>query len=100
VALLKTISGTRGTIGGKPSENLTAQDIVESTAAYAYWLKKQNGNPKVVVGRDARISGELVGQIVSSTLQMMGVSVIDLGLSTTPTCLLAPCIAHRLDLRQ
>jgi phosphomannomutase len=85
VALLKTISGTRGTIGGKPGENLTAQDIVESTAAYAYWLKKQNGNPKVVVGRDARISGELVGQIVSSTLQMMGVSVIDLGLSTTPT---------------
>jgi phosphomannomutase len=85
VALLKTISGTRGTIGGKPGENLTAQDIVESTAAYAYWLKKQIGSPKVVVGRDARISGDLVARIVNGTLQMMGVSVIDLGLSTTPT---------------
>jgi len=85
VALLKTISGTRGTIGGNPGENLTAQDIVESTAAYAYWLKKQKNNPLVVIGRDARISGELVSQIVISTLQMMGVNVIDLGLSTTPT---------------
>jgi len=85
VALLKTISGTRGTIGGKPGENLTAQDIVESTAAYAYWLKKQVVNPKVVVGRDARISGDLVARIVNGTLQMMGVSVIDVGLSTTPT---------------
>ena len=85
MALLKTISGTRGTIGGKPGENLTAQDIVESTAAYAYWLRKQVGNPKVVVGRDARISGDLVARIVNGTLQMMGVSVIDVGLSTTPT---------------
>ncbi len=85
MALLKTISGTRGTIGGKPGENLTAQDIVESTAAYAYWLKKQVVNPKVVVGRDARISGDLVARIVNGTLQMMGVSVIDVGLSTTPT---------------
>lgn len=85
MALLKTISGTRGTIGGNPGENLTAQDIVESTAAFAYWTIKQKENPKVVVGRDARISGELVSQIVISTLQLMGVNVIDLDLSTTPT---------------
>ncbi len=85
MALLKSISGTRGTIGGKVGDNLTAQDIVESTAAYAYWVKKQKDNPLVVVGRDARISGELVSQIVISTLRMMGVNVCDLGLSTTPT---------------
>jgi phosphomannomutase len=85
VALLKTISGTRGTIGGKTGENLTAQDIVESTAAFAHWVKKQTDEPIIVVGRDARISGELVSQIVTSTLQMMGVNVCDLGLSTTPT---------------
>lgn len=85
MALLKSISGTRGTIGGKVGENLTAQDIVESTAAYAHWVKKQREKPVVVVGRDARISGELVSQIVISTLRMMGVHVCDLGLSTTPT---------------
>ncbi len=85
MALLKTISGTRGTIGGKTGENLTAQDIVESTAAFAHWVKKQTDEPIIVVGRDARISGELVSQIVTSTLQMMGVNVCDLGLSTTPT---------------
>jgi phosphomannomutase len=89
VALLKTISGTRGTIGGKTGENLTAQDIVESTAAFAHWVKKQTDEPLIVVGRDARISGELVSQIVTSTLQMMGVNVCDLGLSTTPTVELA-----------
>ncbi len=85
MALLKTISGTRGTIGGKTGDNLTAQDIVESTAAYAHWVKKQFDKPLIVVGRDARMSGELVSQIVMSTLQMMGVNVCDLGLSTTPT---------------
>jgi phosphomannomutase len=85
LALLKSISGTRGTIGGKVGENLTAQDIVESTAAYAHWAKKQIENPVIVVGRDARISGELVSQIVVSTLRLMGVHVCDLGLSTTPT---------------
>jgi len=62
LALLKSISGTRGTIGGKVGENLTAQDIVESTAAYAYRIKKKIENPTIVVGRDARISGELVSQ--------------------------------------
>ncbi|MCH2043881.1 MAG: phosphoglucosamine mutase [Saprospiraceae bacterium] len=85
MALLKSISGTRGTIGGKTGQNLTALDIVESTAAYAQFLYNNGEAPKVVLGRDARISGEIVSQIVSSTLRMMGVDVIDLGLSTTPT---------------
>ncbi len=85
MSLLKTISGTRGTIGGVVGKNLTAQDIVESTAAYAEWIKKYHENPKIVVGRDARISGELVSNIVISTLRMMGVHVVDLDLSTTPT---------------
>lgn len=85
MALLKSISGTRGTIGGRVGENLTAQDIVESTAAYAHWVKQEFENPTIVLGRDARISGELVSQIVVSTLRMMGVNVCDLGLSTTPT---------------
>lgn len=85
MALLKSISGTRGTIGGRVGENLTAQDIVESTAAYAHWVKQEFENPTIVLGRDARISGELVSDIVVSTLRMMGVHVCDLGLSTTPT---------------
>lgn len=85
MALLKSISGTRGTIGGKTGQNLTALDIVESTAAYAQFLYNNGEVPKVVLGRDARISGEIVSQIVSSTLRMMGVDVIDLSLSTTPT---------------
>ena len=85
MALLKTISGTRGTIGGKVGENLTAQDIVESTAAFAQWLLNDNQKQIVVIGRDGRISGELVSNLVSSTLRMMGIKVLELGLSTTPT---------------
>ncbi|WBM73872.1 phosphoglucosamine mutase [Saprospira grandis] len=87
MALLKSISGTRGTIGGAVGENLTAQDLVESTAAYAYWIKQETGKdaPAVVLGRDARVSGELIEQLVSATLRMMGVNVYTLGLSTTPT---------------
>ncbi len=85
MALLKTISGTRGTIGGRVGENLTAQDLVESTAAYAQWLINNQQKPTVVVGRDGRISGELVNNLVSSTLRMMGIKVLELGLSTTPT---------------
>lgn len=85
MTLIKSISGTRGTIGGKIGQNLTAQDIVESTAAYAQWMLNSNQNPLVVVGRDARISGSVVSDIVGSTLRMMGISVLDLGLSTTPT---------------
>lgn len=85
MALIKSISGTRGTIGGQVAHNLTAQDIVESTAAYAQWLLNSGQTPLVVVGRDARISGEIVSDIVGSTLRMMGIDVLDLGLSTTPT---------------
>ncbi|MCP4441642.1 MAG: phosphoglucosamine mutase [Aureispira sp.] len=85
MALIKSISGTRGTIGGKTGENLTAQDLVESTAAYAHWVIQTANNPIVVVGRDARISGDIVSNIVVNTLRMMGIRVIDLGLSTTPT---------------
>jgi len=92
VALIKSISGTRGTIGGKPGENFTAQDIVESAAAYAHWLQLHYEKPKVVLGRDARISGELVAEIVIGTLRMTGIHVIDLGLSTTPTVAMAVAI--------
>ena len=84
--LIKSISGIRGTIGGTPGENLTPADIVKFTTAYALWLKKENDNPKkVIIGRDGRISGLLVKNIVSATLCSMGIDVIDLDLSTTPT---------------
>ncbi|MEM9886138.1 MAG: phosphoglucosamine mutase [Bacteroidota bacterium] len=85
MALIKSISGIRGTIGGKVGDNLTPQDIVECTAAFGAWTLKKTNNPKIVVGRDARISGELVSNLVVSTLRMLGITVIDLGFSTTPT---------------
>ena len=85
MALIKSISGIRGTIGGVAGDNLTPQDIVESTAGFGTMLLKKYKTPSVVIGRDARISGDLVNNLVCSTLQMMGISVIDLGLSTTPT---------------
>jgi phosphomannomutase len=85
VALIKSISGIRGTIGGKPGENLTPVDVVKFTAAYGMLLKKKKGPTKVVVGRDARISGEVVNALVVSTLMSLGIDVINLGLSTTPT---------------
>jgi phosphomannomutase len=85
LTLIKSISGTRGTIGGKVGQNLTAQDLASSTSGYAQWLLNRSDNKTVVIGRDARISGEVVSQIVIATLRMMGLSVIDLGLSTTPT---------------
>lgn len=85
MALIKSISGIRGTIGGAAGTNLTPQDIVECTAAFGYWLQQQGATPKVVIGRDARISGKMVTQLVSATLNGLGIDVIDLGLSTTPT---------------
>jgi len=85
VSLIKSISGIRGTIGGVAGKNLTPLDIVESASAYGYWLLQKGKNPKVVIGRDARISGEIVNQLVVNTLRSLGISVIDLGLSTTPT---------------
>ncbi len=85
MALIKSISGIRGTIGGKPGENLTPLDIVKFTAAYGSWVKEQNRGKKVVLGRDGRISGELLRSLVVSTLNGLGLDVLDLGLSTTPT---------------
>jgi len=83
--LIKSISGFRGTIGGRPGENLTPQDIVECTAAFGQWVLNTTGNPTIVVGRDGRISGEIASALVVNTLRSMGISVVDLGLSTTPT---------------
>lgn len=91
MSLIKSISGIRGTIGGKPGNTLSPLDVVKFTAAYGTWLKNQKsekeiiGNQKVVIGRDGRISGELVQRLVISTLNALGIDVIDLGLSTTPT---------------
>ncbi|EKB49481.1 phosphoglucosamine mutase [Cecembia lonarensis] len=89
MALIKSISGIRGTIGGKPGEGLTPLDVVKFTAAYGSWIISHTKNPKVVIGRDARISGEMVSKLVTATLQGLGIDVIDLGLSTTPTVELA-----------
>lgn len=87
MTLIKSISGIRGTIGGLPSDNLTPLDAVKFAAAYGSWLKayRKSENVKVVIGRDARISGPMIQQLVSSTLVGLGIDVIDLGLSTTPT---------------
>jgi phosphomannomutase len=87
MTLIKSISGIRGTIGGKPNENLTPIDIVESISAYGSWLKNNHVNKKlkIVIGRDARISGKMVENICIGTLQAMGIDVVNIGLSTTPT---------------
>ena len=87
MTLIKSISGIRGTIGGNPSQNLTPVDIVETISAYGSWLKTNHVNKKlkVVVGRDARLSGEMVENICVGTLQAMGIDVVNIGLSTTPT---------------
>ncbi len=85
MTLIKSISGTRGTVGGRPGNNLTAQDLAEATAAFAQWVKNTTGSKTIVLGRDARISGPLVSQVVTGTLGLMGMDVVDLGLSTTPT---------------
>ena len=89
VALIKSISGIRGTIGGQASENLTPLDIVKFAAAYGSWLIKQGKEHKVVIGRDGRISGDMVNSLVVNTLLGLGIQVVDLGLSTTPTVELA-----------
>ncbi|HXA03012.1 MAG TPA: phosphoglucosamine mutase [Cytophagaceae bacterium] len=91
MSLIKSISGIRGTIGGKSGETLSPLDVVKFTAAYAEWAKKNSHSHrnKIVIGRDARVSGEMISRLVVSTLQGMGLNVIDLGLSTTPTVELA-----------
>ena len=87
MTLIKSISGIRGTIGGRPNDNLTPIDAVKFAAAYGTWLKdySKSDNLKVVVGRDARLSGEMIQNLVVSTLVGLGIDIIDLGLSTTPT---------------
>lgn len=87
MTLIKSISGIRGTIGGAPNTNLTPIDAVKFAAAYGTWLKKQSNKEqlKVVIGRDARISGEMIQNLVVHTLIGLGIDVIDLDLSTTPT---------------
>lgn len=86
MALIKSISGIRGTIGGKPGDSLTPIDIVKFASAYGTWLRRRGRGPlKVVTGRDARVSGEMVLALVSSSLRSVGIDVIDTGLATTPT---------------
>jgi phosphomannomutase len=88
MTLIKSISGIRGTIGGSYNDNLTPQDVVECTAAYGTWILQQksvNDKHKVVVGRDGRISGQIVLELAVNTLLSLGIDVIDLDLSTTPT---------------
>lgn len=88
MSLIKSISGIRGTIGGNVNDNLTPVDAVKFAAAYGSWLLKRNADKekvRVVIGRDARISGKMISSLVANTLVGMGIHVIDLGLSTTPT---------------
>ncbi|MEO8568144.1 MAG: phosphoglucosamine mutase, partial [Ginsengibacter sp.] len=89
MALIKSISGIRGTIGGKPGTNLSPIDIVKYTSAYASWLQASNNKNTVVIGRDGRMSGEMVSNLCSTTLIACGFDVIDLGITTTPTVELA-----------
>jgi len=91
MTLIKSISGIRGTVGGQPGETLNPLDIVKFTTAYATFIKRntKDSSNKIVVGRDARISGEMVSNIVCGTLIGMGFNVVDIGLATTPTTELA-----------
>ncbi|MBB6371243.1 phosphoglucosamine mutase [Chryseobacterium shigense] len=87
MSLIKSISGIRGTIGGKVNDNLTPLDVVKFASAFGTWLQNTQNkkNLTLVIGRDARISGEMVSSLVTATLQGLGINVVDLGLSTTPT---------------
>ena len=85
MTLIKSISGIRGTIGGKPGDNLTPIDAVKFACAYGTWLINAGKPKKVVIGRDARLSGKMISDLVCSSLIGLGIDVIDLGLSTTPT---------------
>ena len=88
MTLIKSISGIRGTIGGRPDAGLTPVDIVKYAAAFGSWIKSKTADKtswKIVIGRDARISGEMVNSLVVGTLRGLGIDVVDLGLSTTPT---------------
>jgi len=87
MTLIKSISGIRGTIGGEVNQGLTPVDAVKFASAYGTWLLRRNSNTvvKVVIGRDARISGQMISDLVISTLVGLGIDVVNLGLSTTPT---------------
>ena len=87
MTLIKSISGIRGTIGGKPGESLTPVDIVKFTAAFGTWVLRRQNTPKakIIIGRDGRITGKIVSTLVSSTLQGLGIDVIDLEMASTPT---------------
>lgn len=85
MTLIKSISGIRGTIGGRPTDNLTPVDIVKFASAYGTWQLRQHSQAKIVVGRDARISGDMVSSLIIQTLIGLGLDVVDLGLATTPT---------------
>lgn len=94
MALIKSISGIRGTIGGKVGDNLTPIDVVQFVSAFVTFLKNDEKPLTIVIGRDARVSGEMVNKLACSTLQALGVNVIDLGLSTTPTVEMAVTHHH------
>ena len=85
LTLIKSISGIRGTIGGKQGESFSPLDAVKFATAFGTWLKQTNRTPKVVLGRDARVSGAMISNLVVSSLQSVGIDVVNLGLSTTPT---------------
>ena len=91
MTFIRSISGFRGTIGGEEGNNLTPPDVVRSTMGYGSWIwsafraSEHRPRPVVVVGRDARPSGDMVQRLVTGTLMGMGIDVLDLGLSTTPT---------------
>ena len=87
MALIKSISGIRGTIGGKPGDGLSPVDIVKFTAAYGTWLQRRRSDKKlnVVVGRDGRKSGSMINGLVVATLRGLGINVLDIGMATTPT---------------
>ncbi|MDX1471599.1 MAG: phosphoglucosamine mutase, partial [Flavobacteriaceae bacterium] len=96
MTLIKSISGIRGTIGGKQGDNLTPIDAVKFAAAYGQYIKKRRNKDshKIVIGRDARISGEMIQTLVQNTLVGMGIHVVDIGLSTTPTVEMAVTMEH------
>jgi len=98
MSLIKSISGIRGTIGGTPNDNLTPVDIVAFASAYGTWVKEnissKNGSNKIVVGRDARLSGDMVSSLVMQTLVALGFKVVNIGLATTPTTEIAVTEEH------
>ncbi|RLD20027.1 MAG: phosphoglucosamine mutase [Bacteroidetes bacterium] len=85
MTLIKSISGIRGTIGGNPGDSLSPIDIVKFSSAFAFWAQKNSGKKLIIIGRDARPSGEMVSNLVKGAVTGMGIDIIDLGLSTTPT---------------